>query len=178
MFYEGTLPVNSVAYFDIPVPAAFATAKGPFRMVVTVVHAPEVQRHGLETYLGTTLKWRLFRGDTAPDRIVNAMSVDESGASLGGTADAESEKIGDLRFDFGVNHRSRGTVQHDVLEWSRHAESHSEHVYTLAVAAYEKWHRLNPPDVPFAVVVRLEDIGESVDVYTEVQDYVTVEVRA
>lgn len=176
MFYEGVLPVNSVAYFDIPVPATLVAAKGPFRLTITVVHAPEVQRHGLETYLGTTLKWRMFRGDTPQDKIVNAMSVDETGASLGAPV-GENEKIDDLKFTFGVNQRSRGTVQHDSLEWSRHQDAHSEHVYTLAIAAYEKWHRLHPPDVPFAVVVRLEDVGESVKIYTEVRNLLSVEVQ-
>lgn len=175
MYHDGQIPLNSVCHFSVPVPAALKDARERIRMTVTVVHAPEVQRHGLETYLGTTLRWKMFRGDTPPDAIVNAMSVDEDGGELGGTSE---EAPVELKFFNGVTRRSRGTVQHDVLEWSRHSDAHSEHEYTLAIAAFEKWHRVNPPPVPFAVVVRLEDIGQTttVDLYAEVQAAL-VEVR-
>jgi hypothetical protein len=178
MFFDGQLPVDRVAYFAVPVPASLAAANGRFRMTVTVVHAPEVQRHGLETYLGTTVRWKLFRGDTAPDDIVNTMSVDEDGEDLG---EATGEKPADLRqFSLGANRRSRGAVQHDIMEWPRHIEKHSEHSYTLAVAVFKKWNRANFPDVPFAVVVRLEDLGQTAEVnlYVDVRDLlVESEVR-
>jgi len=53
LFFSGELKVNTVAYFDIPVPAELAnTANGTKRLTITVVHTPEVQRWGLERYLG------------------------------------------------------------------------------------------------------------------------------
>jgi hypothetical protein len=85
------------------------------------------------------------------------------------------DMIGDLT---GLTLRSRGTVQHDVFEWTDHQESFSDGSYTLAVASFEKWGRSNPPSLPFAVVVRLEDLSRTVLVYSEVQNMVSVEAEA
>jgi len=66
-----------VAYLDIPVPVALTnTGDGTKRLTITLVHAPEVQRWGLERYLGTTMKWRLFRGDVSKEDIIAAMSIE------------------------------------------------------------------------------------------------------
>jgi len=162
-FYQGLLAPDSVAYFDVPVPPGLASGiTGTRRLIVTVVHAPEVQRWGLERYLGTTLKWRMFRGDVGREEIVRYMSVEEED-------DAERPPRPDeLPSALGVNLRSRGIVQHDIIEWRRHERQFSEGNYTLAVAAYKKWARRVAP-VPYAVVVRLEDTTRSAQVYSEVQ---------
>ena len=71
LYYQGELDPNSVAYFDVPVPAALAeSGDGIKRLSVTLVHAPEVQRWGFERYLGTTMKWRIFRGDVDREEVI------------------------------------------------------------------------------------------------------------
>jgi hypothetical protein len=166
LFFQDELIPNTVAYFDIPVPACLADAdRGIKRLTVTVVHAPEVQRWGLERYLGTTLKWRMFRGDVEREEIISAMSVEDEDEG-----NDEVNRPNELKFDPGITLRSRGTVQHGVFEWSNHRLEHSENYYTLAIAAYEKWNRQNPDPVPYAVVVRLEDTTQTTQVYAEVQN--------
>jgi hypothetical protein len=166
LFFQGELIPNKVAYFGIPVPASLADAdRGIKRLTVTVVHAPQVQRWGLERYLGTTLKWRMFRGDVEREDIIKAMSIEEESED-----NDEVDGPNELKFDPGITLRSRGTVQQGVFEWKNHRLEHSENFYTLAVAAYEKWSRENPDPVPYAVVVRLEDTTQTAPVYTEVQD--------
>ena len=64
----------------------------------------------------------------------------------------------------------RGREQHDVFEWNLHRQEFSEHHYTLAITAYEKWKRDNPPSVPFAVVVRLEETRQAGEIYNEVKN--------
>jgi hypothetical protein len=131
-----------------------------------VVYAPEVQRWGLETYLGTTLKWQMFRGDVEEEEVIRSMSVEEE------NNDGETvENPKELKFEPGITLRSRGTVQHGIYEWKKHKSEHSQKCYTLAIAAYEKWGRKNkiPNFVPYAVVVRLEDTTQTADVYVEVQ---------
>lgn len=77
-FYQGKIDANGIIYFSIPVPKALCkTRRGKKRLTVTVAYAPEVQRWGLEEYLGTRLKWKLFRGDVPPDEVASAMSYDE-----------------------------------------------------------------------------------------------------
>ncbi|MCF4969363.1 S8 family peptidase [Nostoc sp. CMAA1605] len=177
LFFQGEIIPNTVAYFDIPVPVCLVEAdRGTKRLTVTVVHAPEVQRWGLERYLGTTLKWRMFRGDVEREDIKKEMSLEED--ELGfedinneiSVDEGEADSPKELRFQLGVTLRSRGTVQHDVFEWKIHRQEHSENFYTLAIAVYEKWGRENANPVPYAVVVRLEDTTQSAPIYAEVQN--------
>ncbi len=173
LYYQGTLEPDRVAYFEVPVPAALTDAgDGTKRLTVTVVHAPEVQRLGLGRYLGTTMKWRLFRGDVDREKIIAAFSVEDNDGG------EEPERPGELPGALGVTLRSRGCVQHDTVEWKRHQERYSARPYTLAVAAYHKWTRKVRP-IPFAVVVRLEDTTRTAQVYTEVQNILTqIEIQA
>ena len=124
-------------------------------------HYPEVQKWGLENYFGVDLKWRMFRGDVDRDAVVNAMSTDNDD-------EADRPALPDeLPFAHRVARRSRGTVQHDWHEWAQHREGYSSDHYTLAVAAYSKWQRKSEA-TPFAIVVRLEDLGGTVQVYNHV----------
>lgn len=176
-FYQGQIDTKGILYFSIPVPHALCRARrGKKRLTVTVAYAPEVQRWGLEEYLGTRLRWKLFRGDVAPSEVAAAMSYDEeaeknaAGSESNGGGEDGPDAPKDLQFGIGVNRRSRGTVQHDVYEWTTHQKHYSENSYTLAIESHERWQRKNPPTVPFAVVVRLEDTMSSVNVYTEVRN--------
>jgi Subtilase family len=166
MFFQGTLQPDTVAFFDIPVPASLEEAdRGRKRLTVTVVMLPEVQRWGLEEYLGTTFKWRMFRGDIPREQIVARMAEGEDEGVEEEAEGAPSE----LKFEFGILRRSRGAIQHDVSEWTLHRSEYSANHYTLAIAAYERWGRENPDSVPFAVIVRLEDDSQSAQVYSEVR---------
>jgi hypothetical protein len=174
LFYQGTIESDRLAYFDIPVPAALTNAgSGIKRLTVTLVHSPEVQRWGLERYLGSTMKWRMFRGDVDKEEIIAAMSLeDEDGGG------EQPKRPDELHGIIGLNLRSRGCVQHDIIEWTRHEEHYSAGTYTLAVAAYKKWPREAAP-IPYAVVIRLEDTTQSTQVYAEVQNILTqIEIRA
>ncbi len=166
MYFQGAIESNKITFFDIPVPGELENGEiGKKRLTVTVVYQPDVQRWGLEQYLGTLLKWRMFRGDISRDDITAAMSK----------SDEENSDQPDLPNEmlFGpatYQQRSRGTVQHASFEWSTHRASFSENHYTLAITAYERWVRTNPEPVPYAVVVRLEEESQSTQVYTAVQN--------
>ena len=77
-FFEGYLERNKVAFFSVPVPRELADA-GRKRLAVTVCSIPEVQKNGLQTYLGTTTMWRMFRGDVPHDDVVAAMGEEGDG---------------------------------------------------------------------------------------------------
>ena len=170
LFYQGEIRADQVAYFEVPIPGCLQESDGSKRLTVTVVHTPEVQRWGLERYLGTDLKWRMFRGDVDRDEIIAAMSIEDEDNEAP-LDDEESDKglPNELKFELGISRRSRGTIQHDICEWSRHKQEYSDNHYTLAVATYEKWGRTNLPAIPCAVVIRLEDTGRKAKVYSEIQ---------
>lgn len=180
-YHQGDIEPDNVVFFDMPVPAELADQGGRRRLTVTVVHAPEVQRWGLERYFGADLKWRMFRGDKKRDEIVDAMSesTDESDeetlADLLLVDEEEALLPKELSFHPSVIKRSRGTIQHAVFEWGKHQRQYSDRHYTLAIAAYKRWQRKVSP-IPFAVVVRLEDLGRRVEIYSRVRIGLEVEV--
>lgn len=191
LWFQGEISPDTVIFFDIPVPACLAdSGRAIKRLTVTVVHAPKVQRWGLERYLGTTLKWRMFRGNVSRDDIINTMSLEENEeidndeiiASIPVEDEDEDEETTTAtkpkeleNFKLGINRRSRGTVQHDVYEWSLHREEYSSNCYTLAVAAYGKWNKKDAD--PLAIVIRIEDTTGTVPVYTEVRTLLEIEVE-
>ena len=124
-----------------------------------------MQKWGLENYFGVDLKWRMFRGDVDRDSVINAMSKEDDDES------DRPDQPNELPFTHRVTRRSRGTVQHDWLEWTEHKEGYSADHYTLAVAAYSRWDRNKKPGqrdfkaCPYAIVGRLEDLGGTVHVY-------------
>ena len=184
LFYQGTIEPNTIAFLQIPVPRTITSSGREIkRLTVSVVYTPEVQRWGLEQYLSTTLKWRVFRGDVPRDEVITAMSIseeDESEQPAPSTADtAEEAGPNELSFNLGITKRSRGVIQHDIYEWNIHKSHFSAHHYTLAIAAYKKWNQSNPPAVPFAVVVRLEETSQSAEIYNEIKNaLVDIEVQA
>ena len=123
--------------------------------------------------MGTTLKWRVFRGDTSQDVIVNTMSQEEFDGN-----DIEDNSIPtELKTKLGITLRSKGTVQHDIAEWSRHQRSYSANNYSLAVVSQKKWNRMTEP-VPFGIVVRLQDKTRSAVIYSEVRNILnTIQVQ-
>lgn len=181
-FFQGDIQPDHVVFFDVPVPSELAKSNDQRQLTVTVVHAPEVQRWGLERYFGVDLRWRMFRGDKDRDDIVEAMSepVDESDeVTLDEMLLDEQEETTlpkELKFKPTFRKRSRGSVQHACYQWSQHKKEYSDGHYTLAVAAYQRWQR-KVENVPFAVVVRLEDLGRNVPIYVPVRTRIEVRGR-
>jgi hypothetical protein len=119
------------------------------------------------------------------EAVVNAMSFHEEDDQNRNNSANDRQKRGkipvpkDMSGDLtGLILRSRGTVQHDVFEWTDHLANFSTGSYTLAVAAFEKWQRSKPSALPLAVVVRLEDTTRTVQVYTEVRKMVEAQAAA
>ena len=166
LFHQGTIERNQVAYFDIPIPASLGDSTSKKRLTVTTVHYPEVQKWGLENYLGVDLKWRMFRGDVSREEVSQAMSASDE--DDGGATESEDVELpNELQFEHRITRRSRGTIQHDWFEWTQHRAEFSSNHYTLAIGAFKRWQRAQSP-VPYAVVVRIEDCGATVPVYNDV----------
>lgn len=162
MFYQGELAFDEVAFFQVPIPESLAESADGQKLTVTVAHDPEVQKWGLESYFGIDLKWRLFRGDVDQDLILKAMSQEGEEED-----EQQEESVTEIGFEHKITLRSRGAIQHDWFEWKNHKPEYSTNHYTLAISASKKWGR-EPKPTKFAVVVRIEDIGATVPIYTEI----------
>jgi hypothetical protein len=161
LYFQGEIESNDVAYFSIPVPEVLANARrGTKRISVTLAFDSEVQNWGLEEYLGTKLKWRIFRGNINPEDVVYALSSEDDDVVL--PAELNNPRLG-------IELRSRGTIQHDVYEWEIHQPGYSENNYTLAVVSHKKWSR-NVAPVRYGLVVRIEETTRTAPIYSEIQN--------
>jgi hypothetical protein len=171
MYYQGKLSANKVALFDIPVPESLINAgRAPKTLSVTVAFDPEVHHRGFGDYFGTTLRWRLFRGDVDRESVVALMSKPDE--DTGDDPEPDYERGSRPRIDLlgvnGIQRRSRGSVQPDTERWDDHNAEFSRNHYLLAVTTFEKWGRTNPPDTPYAVVVRLAEHAQRVAIYDHI----------
>ncbi len=173
LFHQGLIEPNKVAFFDIPIPSVLATSNNRKRLTVTVAHYPEVQRWGLESYFGADLKWRMFRGNIDRNAVVEAMS---SSSEEEGEDALDVDLPNEVQFEHRITLRSRGTVQHDWHDWTQHRVEYSDNHYTLAIANHKRWGRAVKP-IPFAVVIRIEDLGATVPIYTEIANAIDVTCR-
>jgi hypothetical protein len=80
----------------------------------------------------------------------------------------------ELAFVPSFQKRSRGTMQHASYEWTQHKAAYSDGHYVLAIASYKRWQR-KVKRIPISVVVRLEDLGRKIPIYSHVRVAVEVE---
>ena len=168
LFFDGEIEPDNVLFFEVPIPEDLANSRKKKQITITLSHAPEVQKWGLEQYLSTDIKWRLFRGDATKDEIVELMSEDEDTDSV----ENSSKTAKEIKFNLGINLRSKGTIQHDTYEWNQHDINFSRNNYILAVASYKKWSRKTQP-TKFGLVVRIEDQGREVEINSKISEVLT-----
>lgn len=175
LYYQGEIETNKVAFFNVPVPESLAGRKGKksegvIRMTVTVSYLPEVQRWGLESYLGSSFQWKMYRGNVPQETIIDDISKRDDLFAL---IDDEAQTItkGEILGRFKVNCRSRGTIQHDVFEWTQHKREFSRRDHTLVIAANSnsQWKNRKQMPIPYAVVVHIEDESRSVPIFTKIR---------
>lgn len=181
LYYQGEIENGKVAFFKIPIPDVLAgrkgkKAEGVIRLTVTVSYLPEVQRWGLESYLGSSFRWEVYRGNVSLETIISDMSKSKPEFLWDIAEDKDKYQTktdGALDGRFKVTCRSRGTIQHDVFEWVQHKKEYSQGDHTLVVAANpnSQWKgkgRLKEP-VPYSVVVHIEDESRSVPINTKIR---------
>jgi hypothetical protein len=164
LYFDGHIKPNQVAFFDICVPHALVnTGRQRKSLTVSLAYAPAIQRRGLDEYLGTRLKFRLFRGNTDPSKIEEWMGIEED------EENTPRQNDGHLPGTLGINLRSKGTLQQDRFEWFDHDRAWSAYTYTLAISASAaKWSAAGEP-ISMAIVVRLEVEDQNViNLYSEV----------
>jgi hypothetical protein len=153
LFWQGEIKVDRNALFRIHVPGELSTVgRGKKRIVVAIASAPPVQSWGVEEYLGTEMKFRLFRGDRRFSDIEAALQRDEEEENVAPTATND-----DMTGHPGITARSVGTLQKASFEWHDHDPNYSAEDYTLAVTLDKASWLADEVDIPLAVVVRIED---------------------
>ncbi|MDR3617187.1 MAG: S8 family peptidase [Candidatus Obscuribacterales bacterium] len=182
-YFQGTIAVNKVAFFRIPIPIELVEATGKKRLHITLAYAPNVHTSGLKDYLGGKLNWRLFRGDASEEDVVESLSRQEVDEDDGdktfeqllnedekdiAVQDKETKEI--TKFKYGLRVRSKGTIQHDVFTWSQHKSEFSKNDYILAISSFKRW---SNKSIPYALVLRLEEESLSVPIYSRIKNLLT-----
>ncbi len=172
LYWDGQVDVEATAIFRIHVPDEIRQAgRSTKRITVAVAAAPSVQRWGLGEYLGTNLKFWLYRGDKPADEIIAQHQREED-------APNEAPKASNDHLDgmLGITNRSMGTLQRDVFEWSEHKEGYSADDYTLAVSVWgaASWLK-KTTTIPLAVVVRVEETSGR---YQQLYARISTRIRA
>lgn len=175
LYFDGEIETDKVSIFKIPVPRALSESTGRKRLTITVSYLPEVHRNALHRYMGTKLEWDLFRGDTEYSEVLDFYSEREESVEEQEVNEEDNPKKL-TGFTYGKRARSKGLVQHDIIEWTRHTEEHSNGDYVLALLFRSLWASKQKP-VKYSVVVRLEDDGRAVQIYDLVRASVTTPVR-
>lgn len=175
LYFDGEIETDKVSFFKIPVPRELSQSTGRKRLTITVSYLPEVHRNALHRYMGTKLEWDLFRGDTDYTEVLEFYSSREEEVEEQDVNEEDNPKKL-AGFIYGKRARSKGLVQHDILEWTRHTEEHSSGDYVLALLFRSLWSSNQKP-VKYSVVVRLEDEGRAVQIYDLVRTSLTVPVQ-
>ncbi|MDR2704574.1 MAG: S8 family peptidase [Planctomycetaceae bacterium] len=179
LYFDGVIEADKVALFRIPIPESLQqTGRTNIKCItITTCHLPEVQKLGIGQYLGTDLKWRLFRGDSDQNAVVRRMSHDDDDTNSNNTDDSNDKCIHEIKdFHYKITERSKGCIQHDFYEYKQHSRDFSTNPYILAITAYKKWIQ-SQKNIPFAVVVRIEDKSNSVPIYSDVKALVEAQVE-
>lgn len=167
--YSGTVGIDDVQIFEIPVPADFAKSRGTKRLIVTVAYDPPVSPLDQQRPRGIVLIWKVARGDVAEAKVVDkvAKAADEENLEDGGETKATKDKKR-VFMSGKLPHRpqQRGTVQKNVFEWNR--GSYGE-TYRLALIAKATRPVHATERQRFAVVVTIEHEDPTVNVYTSIR---------
>lgn len=170
LYWQGIARPYKNALFRIHIPRELADFRNSKkRITVAVATVPPVQRWGVADYLGTSLKFQLFRGDVPAAEIEAFLQREDEEENTPPTLSVN--QITNARLGF--KRRSVGTLQCDTFEWSEHRTEFSNEDYTLAVSIGKeaKWLK-NPQtvEIPLAVVVRIEDTsGQFNELYAKVK---------
>jgi hypothetical protein len=120
LYYEGEIQPDEVKLFEIPVPSAFAKAKGAKAISVKVAYDPPVSVVHRDRPAGVQLTWRVARGDVT-DAAVQAAIAQEAEEDVDDDA-SSGETPGRAVFMTGKlpkRMQQRSTVQKNVFAWTR-----------------------------------------------------------
>lgn len=170
LYWQGIARPYKNALFRIHIPRELADFRNSKkRITVAVATVPPVQRWGVADYLGTSLKFQLFRGDVPAAEIEAFLQREDGEENTPPTLSVN--QITNARLGF--KRRSVGTLQCDTFEWSEHRTEFSNEDYTLAVSIGKEAKWLSDPqtvEIPLAVVVRIEETsGQFNELYAKVK---------
>jgi hypothetical protein len=179
---EDTLEVDTFQLYTIPsLPVEFFETRGCGYLSVTLAFDPPTRHTRMDSYLGTTMEFALFR-NVLPEDVADAIrrldQVDredlEAQPTLGNLGKHRPSRV-DLKP--GVNRRKKGTLQRGVTRIARANWSYDGEPLQLAVICQRKWAPADITHQRFALVVSLRHEDPAVNLYAHVRQQARVSQR-
>ena len=179
---EDSLELDTFQIFTVPsLPAEFLSTSGCGYLSVTLAFDPITRHTRMDSYLGTTMEFALFR-NVAPDNVADAIrrlgEEDREGLeevpTLGRLGNQRPSRV-ELRP--GVNKRKKGTLQRGIARIARANWNYDGGPLQLAVICQRKWAPIDITHQRFALVVSLWHDDPTVDLYAHVRQQTRLSQR-
>lgn len=158
LIYQGVMPLDTFAVYEVPAPAAFRAAPGKKHVTVSLAFDPPVRRRRAE-YLGVKMDYGLIRGKTL-DEIVEAyrhLSQDERTAGRENPEGIQGAFQSPFKCGLkpGPQTLQGSTLQQSRWTFSREGTDYGESWY-LVIRAQRTWAPDTFTEQQFAVAVTLQ----------------------
>ncbi len=179
---EDSLEVDAFQIYTVPsLPAEFLEMPGCGYLSVTLAFDPLTRHTRMDSYLGTTMEFALFR-NVAPEEVADAIRRlnDEDRESLEeepGLGNLGNHRPPRVELKPGVNRRKKGTLQKGVARIARASWNYDGGPLQLAVICQRKWAPADITHQRFALVVSLWHDHPEVNIYAHVQQQTRVSQR-
>jgi hypothetical protein len=174
MVAQATIPLDTLAIYEVPSPLEFRTASGRKKVIVTLAFDPPVRRRRID-YLGAKMDYALIRGKTV-DEIVEAyrqLNADEQRHFKNSGIKPQGAFQGAFRCNLQPGPRTLETSTLQRSEWTfeREANDYGDSWY-LVVRAQRTWAPATFTDQRFAVTVTLQ--ADEPELFNLIQNRVRV----
>ncbi|MEZ6131136.1 MAG: S8 family peptidase [Planctomycetaceae bacterium] len=158
MVVQSTIPLDSLAIYEVPSPPEFRSASGRKHVTVTLAFDPPVRRRRAD-YLGVKMDYALIRGKTV-DEIVEAYrqlsaSEREQFRSSGTKPQGAFQGAFRCKLEPGPTKLASSTLQRSEWTFEREGTDYGESWY-LVVRAQRTWAPESFSDQRFAATVTLQ----------------------
>lgn len=155
---QGTMPLDTLAVFEVPAPAEFRAAAGNKQVTVSLAYDPPVRRRRAE-YLGVRMDYALIRGKSL-DEIVEAYRQLSQDERIAGRENPDGiQGAFQAPFKCGLEPGPRAlqgsTLQQSRWTFTREGSDYGESWY-LVIRAQRTWAPDTFTDQRFAVTVTLQ----------------------
>ncbi len=176
LYYQGTITMDEVIVFDVPVPQEFSRASGSKTITVTVAYDPPTSATNATQPTGIKLNWGLARGDVTLNALKKAIAeeakTEREERLTGGKKKITAKKKEKRKSEFMATKlpkrsQQRGTIQKNMFIWKR-----GEYGETYRLALIAKAVRLSHQEdsQTYAVVVTLECEDTAINIYSQVRE--------
>ncbi len=179
---EDSLALDTFQIYTVPsLPEEFFETPGCGYLSVTLAFDPPTRHTRMDSYLGTTMEFALFR-NVSPENVANAIrrlgaeerqSLEEE-STLSRLGNGRPSKV-DLKP--GVNRRKKGTLQRGVARIARANWNYDGEPLQLAVICQRRWAPVDVTDQRFTLVVSVWHDDPTVNLYAHVRQQTRISQR-